>query len=150
MFKFSITLFTILTLIRGIPNPPRTTLQWNQNIFGNWTKVNKVEKHSLNLISDKTIHCGLKNQKQKRFIQPTHRMKSMIQHLYSLNEMRINGLITNREYNRAKSHTLKKWNRCSTQKTNHVGNSVHLLTAIHKNNGLNEREYIRLKKSLLR
>ena len=150
MFKFSITLFTIFTLLRGNPLPPQTTLQWNKNIFGNRKGVHKIEKHSLNIKTNKNIHCRLKNQKQKRFYQPIHRMNSMIHHLFSLNEMRINGLITKREYSRAKSHTMKKWNWCSIQKPNHVGNSVHLLTAIHKNNGLNEREYIRLKKSLLK
>ena len=36
MFKFNLTLLTIITFSYGITHPPRTTLQWNPNIFGNW------------------------------------------------------------------------------------------------------------------
>ena len=150
MFKFSITIISILTFLFGNPHPPKTNLQWNPNIFGNWNKVKKVNTHQYKIRSNKAIFCGLKNQKQIRFFSPENKMKSMIQHLYSLNEMRINGLITKREYDRAKGHTIKKWKRCSIQKTNQIETPLHLLSLILKTNGLNEREYIRLKKSLLR
>ena len=74
----------------------------------------------------------------------------MIHHLYSLNEMRVKGLITNKEYKRAKGNTMKKWNRCSIRKSNQIGNALQLLTTIHETEGLNVHEYNRLKISLLR
>ena len=74
----------------------------------------------------------------------------MIHHLYSLNEMRINGLITKKEYKRAKGNTMKKWKSCSIRKSNQIGNVLQLLTTVHETDGLNEREFVRLKISLLR
>jgi hypothetical protein len=74
----------------------------------------------------------------------------MINQLYSLNEMRINGLITKNEYKRAKVNTMKKWNRCSIRNLDQIGNALQLLTTILETDGLNEHKYNRLKISLLR
>ena len=90
------------------------------------------------------------NQKQRRSFSPENRMISMINQLYSLNEMRINGLITKNEYKRAKVNTMKKWNRCSIRNFDQIGNALQLLTTILETDGLNEHEYNRLKISLLR
>ena len=150
MFKFNIALFIMITFLYGLPHPPSATLQWNPNIFGNWTKVKKVHQHKYKIKSNKNIHCGLKIQKQRRSLTPENRMISMINQLYSLNEMRINGLITKNEYKRAKVNTMKKWNRCSIRKSNQIGNALQLLTTIHETEGLNVHEYNRLKISLLR
>ena len=150
MFKFNIALFIMITFLYGLPHPPNTTLQWNQNIFGNWTKVKKVHPHKYKIKSNKPIHCRLINQKQRRSFSPENRMTSKINQLYSLNEMRINGIITKREYKRAKGNTMKKWNRCSIRKSDQIGNVLQLLTTIHETEGLNDHEYNRLKISLLR
>ena len=74
----------------------------------------------------------------------------MINQLYSLNEMRINGVITNIEYKRAKGNTIKKWNKRSSQKYDQTENALRLLTTIHETHGLNEHEYNRLIISILK
>ena len=150
MFKFNIALFIMITFLYGLPHPPNATLQWNPNIFGNWTKVKKVHQHKYKIKSNKNIHCVLINQKQRWSFSPENRMISMINQLYSLNEMRINGLITKKEYKRAKANTMEKWNRCSFQKSDQMGNALQLLTTIYETDGLNEHEYNRLKISFLR
>ena len=150
MFKFNITLFIIITFLFGLPYPPNATVQWNQNIFGNWTKVKKVRPHKYKIKSNKTIHCRLINQKQRQSISPENRMISMINQLYSLYEMMINGIITMKEYKREKANTMNKWNKCSIRKSNQIGNTLQLLTTIHETDGLNEHEYNRLKISLLK
>ena len=150
MFKFNISLFIMITFLYGLPHPPNTTLQWNPNIFGKWPKVKKVHTHKYKIKSNKNIHCVLINQKQRRSFSPENRMISMINQLYSLNEMRINGLITKNEYKRAKVNTMKKWNRCSIQYFDQIRNALQLLTTILETDGLNDHEYNRLKISLLR
>jgi len=45
MFKFNLTLLTIITFSYGITHPPRNTLQWNPNNFGNWRTVKKGSPH---------------------------------------------------------------------------------------------------------
>ena len=150
MFKFNIALFIMITFLYGLPHPPNATLQWNPNIFGNWTKVKKVHPHKNKIKSNINIHCVLINQKQRRSFSPENRMISMINQLYSLNEMRINGIITKKEYKRAKANTMKIWNRCSFQKSDQMGNALQLLTTIYETDGLNEHEYNRLKISFLR
>ena len=45
MFKFNLTLLTIITFSYGITHPPRNTLQWNPNNFGNWRTVKKRNPH---------------------------------------------------------------------------------------------------------
>ena len=150
MFKYNIALFIMITFLYGLPHPPSATLQWNPNIFGNWTKVKKVHPHKYKIKSNNPIHCRLINQKQRRSFSPENRMTSKINQLYSLNEMRINGIITKREYKRAKGNTMKKWKSCSIRKSNQSGNVLQLLTTIHETDGLNEREFVRLKKSFLR
>ena len=148
MFKFNIALFIMITFLYGLPHPPNATLQWNPNIFGNWTKVKKVHPHKYKIKSKYSL--WIKNQKQRRSFSPENRMISMINQLYSLNEMRTNGIITKKEYKRAKANTMKKWNRCSFQKSDQMGNALQLLTTIYETDGLNEHEYNRLKISLLR
>ena len=145
MFKFNIALFIMITFLYGIPHLPYKTLQWNQNIFGKWTKVKKVHPHKYKIKSNKPIHCRLINQKQRRSFSPENRMISMINQLYSFNEMRINGLFTKREYKRTKVNTMKKWNRCSIRKSDQIRNSLQLLTTIYETDGLNEHEDNRLK-----
>ena len=107
MFKFNIALFIMITFLYSLPHPPSATLQWNPNIFGNWTKVKKVHPHKYKIKSNKPIHCRLINQKQRRSFSQENRMISMINQLYSINEMRINGLITKKEYKRAKANTMR-------------------------------------------
>ena len=148
MFKFNIALFIMITFLYGLPHPPSATLQWNPNIFGNWTKVKKVHPHKYKIKSKYSL--WIKNQKQRRSFSPENRMISMINQLYSLNEMRTNGLITKKEYKRAKANTMKKWNRCSFQKSDQMGNALQLLTTIYETDGLNEHEYNRWKISFLR
>ncbi len=150
MFKFNIELFIMITFLYGLPNLPNVTLQWNPNIFGNWTKVKKFHPHKYKIKSNNPIHCRLINQKQRRSFSPENRMIWMINQLYSLNEMRIIGHITKKEYKRAKANTMKKWNRCSFQKSDQMGNALQLLTTIYETDGLNEHEYNRLKISFLR
>ena len=148
MFKFNITLFIMITFLYGLPHPTNETLQWNPNILGNWTKVKKVHLHKYKIKSNKNINCVLIKQKRSSFSE--NRMISMINKLYSLNEMRVNGHITKREYKRAKGDLIKNWNRCSIRKSYQIGNALQLLTTMHKTDGLNEHEYNRLKKSFLR
>ena len=148
MFKFNIALFIMITFIYGLPHPPNNILQWNPNIFGKWPKVKKVHPHKYKIKSKYSL--WIKNQKQRQSFSPENRMISMINQLYSLNEMRINGIITKKEYKRAKANTMKKWNRCSFQKSDQMGNALQLLTTIYETDGLNEHEYNRLKISLLR
>ena len=148
MFKFNLTLLTIITFSYGITHPPRTTLQWNPNIFGNLKTVKKVSPHKNKIKLNQNIHCGIK--KQIRLFSLENSIKSMIHHLYSLNEMRVKGLITNKEYKRAKGNTMKKWKSCSIRKSNQIGNVLQLLTTVHETDGLNEREFVRLKISFLR
>ena len=51
MFKFNIALFIMITFLYSLPHPPSATLQWNPNIFGNWTKVKKVHPHKYKIKS---------------------------------------------------------------------------------------------------
>ena len=74
----------------------------------------------------------------------------MVNQLYFLNEMKINEIITNKEYKRAKGKTIKKWNKRSFQKCDQTGNALKLLTTIHETYGINEHEYNRLKTSILK
>ena len=150
MLKFNITLFIMITFLYGLSHPQNTTLKWNQNIFGNWTKVKRGPPNKCKIMSIKPIHCKLINQNQSRTFSPKTRIISMINQLYSLNEMRINGDITNIEYKRAKGNTIKKWNRRSSQKYDQTENALRLLTTIHETHGLNEHEYNRLKFSILK
>ena len=64
--------------------------------------------------------------------------------------MRTIGHITKKEYKRAKANTMKKWNKCSFQKSDQMENALKLLTTIYETDGLNEIEYNRLKISFLR
>ena len=150
MLKINITLFIMITFLYGLSHPPNTTLKWNRNIFGNWTKVKRGPPNKYKIRSNKPIHCRLINQKQRRTFSPETRTISMINQLYSLNKMRINGIITNKEYKRAKGNTIKKWNRCSFRKYDQTGNVMKLLTTIHETYGLNEHEYNRLKFSIIK
>ncbi len=150
MLKFYITLFIMITFLYGLSHPQNTTLKWNQNIFGNWTKVKRGPPNKYKIRSIKPIHCKLINQNQSRTFSPKTRIISMINQLYSLNEMRINGDITNIEYKRAKGNTIKKWNKRSSQKYDQTENALRLLTTIHETHGLNEHEYNRLIISILK
>ena len=147
MFKFNIALFIMITFLYSLPHQPSATLQWNPNIFGNWTKVKKVHPHKYKIKLKYSL--WIKNQKQRRSFSPENRMISMINQLYSLNEMRTIGHITKKEYKRAKANTMEKWNRCSFKKSDQMGNALQLLTTIYETNGLNEHEYNRLKISFL-
>ena len=150
MFKFNITLFIMITFLYGLSHPPNPKLQWNPNIFGYSKKIKKSHKHKYKIKSNQNIHCVLIKQKRKRSSFSENRMISMINKLYSLNEMRVNGHITKREYKRAKGDLIKNWNRCSIRKSYQIGNALQLLTTMHKTEGLNKHEYNRLKISFLR
>ena len=148
MLKFNITLFIMITFLYGSSHPQNTTLKWNQIIFGNCTKVKSGHSNKYKFRSNKTIHCKLINQKQRRIFSTEIWIISMINQLFSLNEMRINGIITNKEYKRAKGKTIKKWNRPSFHKYDQTENALKLLTTIHKTYGFNKYEYNRLKSTI--
>ena len=149
MLKINFTLFIMITFLYGLSHPPNTTLKWNQNNFGNWTKVKKGPTNKNKIRSNKPIHCILINQKKRKTFSPEIRIISMINQLYSLNKMRINGIISNKEYKRAKGNTIEKWNKCSFRKHKQTGNALKLLTTIHETYGLNKHEYNRLKFSII-
>ena len=90
MLKINITLFIMITFLYGLSHPPNTTLKWNRNIFGNWTKVKRGPPNKYKIRSNKPIHCRLINQKQRRTFSPETRTISIVNQLYSLNKMRIN------------------------------------------------------------
>ena len=149
MLKYNFTLFIMITFLYGLSHPPNTTLKWKRNNFGNWTKVKNGPTNKYKFRSNKPIYCSLLNQKKRRTYSPETRIISMINQLYYLNKMRINGIISNKEYKRANGNTIEKWNRCSFRRYEKTGNELKLLTTIHKTYGLNIHEYNRLKFSII-
>ncbi|MBH50323.1 MAG: hypothetical protein CMG69_06215 [Candidatus Marinimicrobia bacterium] len=149
MIKIYIAILTFLSMIYSDPHhKSNSTKLYHQN-FGKWKFM---KGFSSSIFKPKSYHrhpCKLKKKIIYRSNYRGKRKNLWIHQLYSLNEMRMNRLITKREYERAKGFTLKKLRHRSTQKPHQVGNELKLLTFIHNSNGLNDNEFNRLKKNIM-
>lgn len=149
MFKIYIAILSFLSMIYSDPHHKlNSTKSYYQN-FGKWKIMNGFSSHIFKPKSYNRNSCKLRKKIIHRSNQREKRKIFWIHNLYSLNEMRMNRLITKREYERAKGFTLKKLRHRSNQKPHQVGNELKLLTLIHNSNGLNDNEFNRLKKNIM-
>ena len=149
MFKNYLAILIFLSIIYSNPYHKSYSTKLYHRNFEKWEFM---KGFSSSIFKPKSYHRHSCKLKKKIIHKSNHRIKRKkiwIHQLYSLNEMRMNRLITNREYERAKGFTLKKLRHRSTQKPHQVANELKLLTFIYNSNGLNDNEFNRLKKNIL-
>ena len=121
-------------------------LVWRSSIF---RSPRTIKLKSYNRPTSKVItvnRCNIK----KRSVNYSNNNHAYILQLNKLNEMRIKGVINNRDFKRKKGTIIKKWNRCYYDKNFEIDRALSLLEALYNQNGLNNREYSRIKKYILR
>jgi hypothetical protein len=148
MNKIIFTQIALVNLLFGMEDHI-SQLQWNQHVFGTWKMRKNHKPHSHSKFINHQKQCNRFSKRHIDIPKPKLDHTILIQELISLNNLRISGILSYREYHRSKGNILNKLYRCSIRKSPSKS-LINLIVELDHNNGLNNREFIRIKNYLLK